>query len=179
MSQTLFSAFSIVKLLVLAEHLQPITYKTLSPPAGQSPSFSILSSQSGLFTFLKNDLNKAPELGQLPGKPDTEAQIFKKIRVRNKNKRLPSIGQDLKIKRFLPEANHESIPLSQPYALLLSPWAPALLRGQTGGEGRGRGRKEGQWSLPLSGSHTDRLALNSFQGILKGSKRLLSPVLRL
>lgn len=50
------------------------------PQASQSQSFSSLSSQSGLFTFLKNDLNKAPELGELPGKPDTEAQIFKKIK---------------------------------------------------------------------------------------------------
>lgn len=44
-----------------------------------------------LFTFLKSDLNKAPELGELPGKPYTEAQIKKKKKkrkgVRNKNKR--------------------------------------------------------------------------------------------
>lgn len=49
------------------------------PLASQSKSSSSLSSQSDLFTFLKSDLNKAPELGKLPGKPYTEAQfLFKK-----------------------------------------------------------------------------------------------------
>lgn len=64
--------------------------KNRFPLAGQSKSFSSLSSQSGLFTFLKSDLNKAPDLGELPGKPYTEAQIKKKKKkekVRNKNKR--------------------------------------------------------------------------------------------
>lgn len=52
--------------------------KNRFPLACQSRSFSSLSSQSDLFTFLKSDLNKAPELGELPGKPYTEAQIFLK-----------------------------------------------------------------------------------------------------
>lgn len=90
MSRTLFSAFKREKLLLSAEHLQPIKEKNRFPLAGQSKSFSSLSSQSGLFTFLKSDLNKAPDLGELPGKPHTEAQIKKKKKkekVRNKNKR--------------------------------------------------------------------------------------------
>lgn len=75
MSQTLFSAFKREKLLLPAEHLQPIKEKKSFPLASQSKSISSLSSQSDLFTFLKHDLNKAPELGELPGKPYTEAQI--------------------------------------------------------------------------------------------------------
>lgn len=80
MSQTLFSAFKREKLLLPAEHLQPIKEKKSFPLASQSKSISSLSSQSNLFTFLKHDLNKAPELGELPEKPYTEAQILKKIK---------------------------------------------------------------------------------------------------
>lgn len=80
MSQTLFSAFKREKLLLPVEHLQPIKEKKSFPLASQSKSISSLSSQSNLFTFLKHDLNKAPELGELPEKPYTEAQILKKIK---------------------------------------------------------------------------------------------------
>lgn len=48
-------------------------------------SFSSLSRQSDLLMFLKSDPNKAPELGELPGKPYTRGAnffSFFKIRVR-------------------------------------------------------------------------------------------------
>lgn len=77
MSQTLFSAFKREKLLLPAEHLQPIKEKKKSfPLVSQSKFISSLSSQSDLFTFLKSDLNKAPELGELPGKPYTRVANF-------------------------------------------------------------------------------------------------------
>lgn len=39
--------------MIGAEHLQPIKEKTTFPLASQSQSFSSLSSQLGLFTFLR------------------------------------------------------------------------------------------------------------------------------
>lgn len=68
MSQTLFSAFKREKLVPSAEHLQPIKEKHRFPSA----------SQSDIFTLLKSDPNKAPELGELLGKPYTEERIKKK-----------------------------------------------------------------------------------------------------
>lgn len=41
------------RLMIGAEHLQPIKEKTTFPLASQSQSFSSLSSQLGLFTFLR------------------------------------------------------------------------------------------------------------------------------
>lgn len=49
-------------------HSQPIT------------TFFQFKQPIGPLHIPKNDLNKAPELGELPGKLDTEAQIFKKIK---------------------------------------------------------------------------------------------------
>lgn len=75
MSQTLFSTFK--RGAVVISIIPAANQRKKKVPISQPiKSFSSLSRQSDLLMFLKSDPNKAPELGELPGKPYTRGANF-------------------------------------------------------------------------------------------------------